>query len=243
MSHQRSCHRDCHCNRIPVAPTTPYNFNISAIQDDGPIQGPVTILNNNNVKFITDDNISISLKKVVGGIQVRLGLKGSSGSIGPTGPTGSAGTPGTTGPTGPAGSIVGATGVGSIVPFSSFGTLILTTNDDGTPLITTMILPRSGVVNSIAAAYTTLTDLTLANPITITATLYQSTSNNPFIPTPVTIDLPPLSGVIPANTAFIATANTSFPLTLGTRLSMIITSVSADIITLNGTMDVSLNVI
>lgn len=180
-----------------------------------------------------------------------FGPPGPPGRPGVPGQDGAPGAPGPTGPPGPP----GPPGPGAIIPFASGGITTLTTALGGLPGAQALVgfgsndtaiiagglidiagisslafsAPRSGIITSMAAYYSTAVEVSLIeSTVTITAQLYSSTApNDSFAPVSgatVTL-LPSLSGVVPAGTTSNGlTTGLSIPVTAGTRLMYVLSA-------------------
>lgn len=177
------------------------------------------------------------------------GATGPAGTAGATGATGATGVSGATGPTGATGI---TPEMNTIVPFSSGGPITLTTNDVGVngvpsfigfgaaaagnvslePTIDmstidmfSFIMPRDGVIKSIAAYFTTTIPNDLTNTtVTISARLYKAESDNTFSEIPgTTVTLSPaLTGDVEiGNISKGLIDNLSIPVSAGTRLLLV----------------------
>ncbi|QAT51047.1 bclB domain-containing protein [Caproiciproducens sp. NJN-50] len=188
-----------------------------------------------------------------------MGFQGFTGDPGPAGPPGPRGP---IGPRGPAGT-AGPAGSSAIIPFASGTPVTLTTVAGGAPGTVGLVafgvsapgafllgsidlsdlanfafsMPRSGIVTSVAAFFSTTAALSLAGTsLVITAQLYSSAIvNNTFSPVPgAFVSLPALSGTVPIGTPVSGiTSGLAVPVTAQTRLLMVFSASALGITSIN----------
>lgn len=188
-----------------------------------------------------------------------MGFQGFTGDPGPTGP------PGPPGPIGPRGltGTAGPAGASAIIPFASGVPVTLTTVAGGAPGTIGLIgfgtsapgafipgtinlsdpanfafsMPRSGLITSVSAYFSTTAALSLAGTsIVVTARLYSSgIPNNTFTPLPgAFVNLTALSGTIPIGTPVSGITNgIAVPVTAQTRLLMVFSASALGVSTIN----------
>ncbi|MCI9015354.1 MAG: hypothetical protein HFI59_15715, partial [Lachnospiraceae bacterium] len=193
------------------------------------------------------------------------GADGATGATGPTGATGATGADGATGSTGPTGvagtgAIIpfasgvpvsvttiagGLAGIPAFVGFGSsaqgltlLGSTIDITNASGTLSNFAFQVPRSGIITSFSAFFSTTLALSLiGSTVTVRAQIYQSaTPNNVFSPISGTLLnlAPALTGAVSVGTLLNGSlTGLNIPVTAQTRLMLVFSATASGVSLLN----------